>query len=58
MARRKRITVRGKQRADIDPLAFLHVLLAIGDEWDEPTESRPSPDVHQAAIEDRQERSS
>ncbi len=56
MAAQKRITVRGQQRADIDPLVFLQVLLAISQDWDQEDDGcRPSPDAFQAAIEDIEE---
>jgi len=54
MAKSKKITVRGKPRADIDPLVFLQVLLTVGDEWEnQPSGNQSaSPDAHGAAIED------
>jgi hypothetical protein len=56
MASSKRITVRGKQRSDIDPLVLLHVLLAIAEEREHEDGDRPvSPDVFGAAIADLQE---
>jgi hypothetical protein len=53
MKKSRRITVRGKQRVDIDPELFVQVLIAIARDWaaeGKPTAS--SPDVFQAAIED------
>lgn len=56
MARQQRITVRGKQRMDIDPLVFLQVLLAISEDWDRTDDtSRRSSDAFHAAIEDVEE---
>jgi hypothetical protein len=52
MARTRRITVRGKQQSEIDPLVFLHVLLAIAEEQDAATRPVPSPDTFDAAVED------
>jgi hypothetical protein len=55
MTKQKRITVRGAQRADIDPSVLLQIMLAIGDNWDAPKEDRSSADVFNAAIEDVEE---
>jgi hypothetical protein len=52
-AKSKRITVRGKQRAEIDPELFVQILVAIALEMAQETKLAPtSPDVFDAAIED------
>lgn len=54
MAKQRKIIVRGKPRTDIDPAMFVQVLLAIAAESERDIrEDLPSPDVFDAAIEDR-----
>ena len=52
MAKQKRITVWGKARRDIDPLLFVHVLVAIAEEQEQTVVASSSPDAYDAAIED------
>jgi hypothetical protein len=48
----RQITVRGKQRSDIDAELFVQVLIAIGRDLDAPKTPPHSPDAFEAAIED------
>lgn len=54
MARQRKIIVRGKPRANVDPVVLARVLLAIAAEWQEGDEAEldASPDTFDAAIED------
>lgn len=57
MVKQRKIIVRGKQRADIDPVLLVEVLLAIAAEWELPASPVfASPDAYDAAIEDRRTR--
>lgn len=53
MAEQRKIIVRGSPRSDLDPKALLQVLLAAASQADGPSPSTPSPDVFEAAVEDR-----
>ena len=52
MQRERQITVRGKQRADIDAELFVQILIAIGRDLDAPKNLPHSPDTFDAVIED------
>lgn len=54
MARQRRIIVKGRPRANIEPALLARVLLAIASEWQQEAAavSNDSPDTFDAAIED------
>ena len=54
MARQRQLVVRGKQRREIDAAALARLLAELARDLDREQAASSSPDVFEAAIEDRE----